>query len=188
MDDSQYTSPQTPAQPAPQQGQPAQPSQRPPLKIDNNLLIELGLGSLPQPEKSDLLKHIYETLEMRVGMRLADQMTNEQLDEFETYFNARDDAGAFRWLETNFPNYKDIVAEEFDKLKVEVGQNAPHILAASQQQAQMPPQTPVQPMEQPYQQPQQPPVDPSYPPQPQQPPVPPIPPQDQQPPQQPPAY
>ena len=103
------------------------------LKIDNNLLIELGLGGLPDAEKNSLLKHIYETLEMRVGMRLADQMTNQQLDEFEQYFEAKDDAGAFKWLESNFPNYKDIVQEEFDKLKAEVGQSAPQILGASGQ-------------------------------------------------------
>lgn len=103
------------------------------LKIDNNLLQELGLGGLPDAEKNSLLKHIYETLEMRVGMRLADQMSNQQLDEFEQYFEAKDDAGAFKWLEANFPNYKDIVQEEFDKLKAEVSQSAPHILAASQE-------------------------------------------------------
>lgn len=108
------------------------------LKIDNSLLQELGLGSLPDAEKNSLLKHIYETLEMRVGIRLADQMTNQQLDEFEQYFEAKDDAGAFKWLETNFPNYKDIVQEEFDKLKAEVGQSAPQILAASQAGAQAP--------------------------------------------------
>src|SRR5882757_4445503 len=101
------------------------------LKIDDNLLQQIGLGALPAEEKRGLLGHIYETLEMRVGMRLADQMSNEQLDEFEQYFEAKDDAGAFKWLETNFPNYKDIVNEEFEKLKTEVGQNAPHILSAS---------------------------------------------------------
>jgi predicted RNA-binding Zn ribbon-like protein len=105
-----------------------------PLRIDNNLLDELGLANLPAEEKANFLKHIYETLEMRVGMRLADQMTNEQLDEFETFYNAKDDAGAFRWLETNFPNYKDIVADEFQKLKGEIASSAPQILAASQQQ------------------------------------------------------
>lgn len=104
--------------------------QRNGLKIDDSLLQELGLGSLPQHEKTSLLKHIYETLEMRVGMRLADQMTNEQLDEFERFFNAQDDAGAFHWLETNFPNYKDIVADEFAKLKKEVAATVPQILAA----------------------------------------------------------
>ena len=118
------------------------------IKIDNDLLQQLGLASLPDAEKNSLLRHIYETLEMRVGMRLADQMSNEQLDEFEKYFDAKDDAGAFKWLETNFPNYKEIVQQEFDKLKVEVGQSAPQILAASQQaQQQMvaQPQQPVQP-------------------------------------------
>ena len=103
------------------------------LKIDNSLLVEIGLGDLPETEKNSFLKHIYETLEMRVGIRLADQMTNEQLDEFERYFEAKDDAGAFKWLETNFPNYKEIVQQEFDKLKAEVAQSAPQILSASQQ-------------------------------------------------------
>src|SRR5207253_686777 len=65
-------------------------------------------------------------------IRLADQMTNQQLDEFEKYFEAKDDAGAFKWLETNFPNYKEIVQQEFDKLKAEVTQTAPQILASSQ--------------------------------------------------------
>ena len=111
------------------------------LKIDNNLLQDIGLGDLPEVEKNGLLKHVYETLEMRVGMRLADQMTNEQLDEFERYFEAKDDAGAFKWLETNFPNYKDIVQEEFEKLKAEVAQAAPQIMAASQQA--LSPQAPV---------------------------------------------
>src|ERR1017187_7373519 len=102
------------------------------LKIDNSLLQEVGLGGLPDSEKNGFLKHIYETLEMRVGVRLADQMSNQQLDEFEKYFEAKDDAGAFQWLEINFPNYKDIVQQEFDKLKAEITQTAPQILAASQ--------------------------------------------------------
>ncbi len=137
------------------------------LKIDNSLLEEIGLGSLPEAEKNSFLKHVYETLEMRVGVRLADQMTNEQLDEFEKYFEAKDDAGAFKWLETNFPNYKDIVQQEFDKLKAEVAQTAPQILASSQAQASQPPQPPQQPAYQPPQ-PQ---------PQPQPQPMPPLPPQ-----------
>ena len=103
------------------------------IQINDNLLQEIGLGALPEAERRSLLNHIYETLELRVGMRLADQMTNEQLDEFERYFEAKDDKGAFTWLETNFPNYKDIVQQEFDKLKAEVAQSAPHILNASTQ-------------------------------------------------------
>ena len=47
------------------------------FKLDENLLIELGLGSLPPEEKNKMLAHIYETLEMRVGMKLAEQMSRE---------------------------------------------------------------------------------------------------------------
>ncbi len=113
------------------------------IKLDDNLLAELGLQSLPPEEKKNLLRHIYETLEMRVGTTLAQQMTDTQLDEFEGFINANDEAGALRWLETNFPNYKDVVAQEFEKLKAEVRQAAPQILASVQQMPQMP-QMPVQ--------------------------------------------
>lgn len=113
------------------------------FKLDNALLEELGLGSLPSEEKNRMLAHIYETLEMRVGMKLAEQMTNEQLDEFESFIDKNDEAGALKWLETNFPNYKQVVAEELEKLKGEVRSTAPQIVAAAQEAAvQQPPQIP----------------------------------------------
>ena len=101
------------------------------FKIDDNFLSELGLASLPQAEKEAIKHHIYDTLEMRVGMKLAQQMTNEQLDEFEAYINRKDEAGALKWLETNFPNYKQVVADELETLRQEVKVSAPQILAAS---------------------------------------------------------
>lgn len=123
------------------------------FKLNNDLLVELGLGDLPADEKNKMLKHIYETLEMRVGVRLANQMTDQQLDEFEAFINKDDQDGALRWLETNFPNYKDVVAEELDSLKNEIRQVSPQIVASAganpqqapppQQQTQYPP-TPSQ--------------------------------------------
>ncbi len=103
------------------------------FKLDDNLLQELGLGTLPTEDKRVMLGHIYETLEMRVGMTLAQQMTNEQLDEFEAFIDSNDEAGALKWLETNFPNYKEVVATELEKLKNEIKETAPQIVAASQQ-------------------------------------------------------
>ena len=103
------------------------------FKLDNALLEELGLGALPAEEKNRMLGHIYETLEMRVGMKLAEQMTNEQLDEFESYIDKNDEAGALKWLESNFPNYKQVVADELEKLKAEIKVSSAQIVAASQQ-------------------------------------------------------
>ena len=124
------------------------------FKLDNQLLIDLGLGSLPPEEKNRMLGHIYETLEMRVGMKLAEQMTDAQLDEFEGFIDRNDEPGALKWLETNFPNYKQVVADELEKLKTEIKASAPQILAAAQQAAaagQMQPAAtqPQQPIDQP---------------------------------------
>jgi len=102
------------------------------FKLDDNLLQELGLGTLPAVEKNKMLSHIYETLEMRVGMKLAEQMSNEQLDEFESYIDRNDEPGALKWLEANFPGYKQVVADELEKLKIEIRSAAPQIVAASQ--------------------------------------------------------
>lgn len=125
------------------------------FKLDNQLLVELGLGSLPADEKNKMLAHIYETLEMRVGMKLAEQMTDAQLDEFEGFIDRNDEAGALKWLETNFPNYKQVVADELEKLKGEIKSTAPQIMAAAQaatqqapapQQPQMPDQSQQPPL------------------------------------------
>lgn len=103
------------------------------FKLDDNFLTEIGLGALPPAEKNKMLGHIYETLEMRVGMKLAEQMSNEQLDEFESFIDKNDEPGALKWLETNFPDYKQVVADELEKLKAEIKTAAPQILAASLQ-------------------------------------------------------
>ena len=113
------------------------------IKLDDNLLTELGLAALPAEEKRALLKQIYETLEMRVGTTLARQMTDAQLDEFEGFITRNDEQGALQWLESNFPNYKEVVSQEFEVLKGEVRQAAPQILSSvttHHQQPQAPPQ------------------------------------------------
>lgn len=145
------------------------------FKLDDNLLRELGLGELPAQEKNRMLAHIYETLEMRVGMKLAQGMSDDQLREFEQLMPLEHDSieikkdkeqQALRWLETNFPDYKKVVADELEKLKNEIKEAAPQILASSQQDqanAHTQPQSnqeilpQQQQPEQPYQPPQAPP-------------------------------
>lgn len=104
------------------------------IKIDEDLLNSLGLGSLPVDDKNKMLAHIYETLELRVGMTLAKQMTDDQLDEFEALIDNDDQEGALKWLESNFPNYKQVVADELEKLKLEIKDQAAQILENSKDQ------------------------------------------------------
>ncbi len=108
------------------------------FKLDDNLLKELGLGALPPQEKNVMLRHIYDSLEMRVGKRLASQMSPQQLEEFEGFVERNDDAGSLKWLETNFPDYKQVVSDELDRLKSEIKAAAPQIVAESQRSQQPP--------------------------------------------------
>jgi hypothetical protein len=104
------------------------------LKLDNTLLDELGLGGLPEDQKRAMLQHIYETLELRVGTNLANQMTDQQLEEFEKFIDDGGDANqdqALQWLEANLPHYKQVVNEVFEALKLEVREMAPQLMAAS---------------------------------------------------------
>lgn len=115
------------------------------FQLDDNLLRELGLGDLPAAEKNKMLAHIYETLELRVGMKLAEQMSDAQLDEFEGFIDRNDEAGALKWLETNFPDYKQVVADELEKLKAEIKQQAPAIMQATMAEGQNNPPATEQP-------------------------------------------
>ena len=88
--------------------------------LDDKFLEEVGLGSLQAAEKQELLARLHATLEMRVGMRLTDGMSDAQLDEFEALINKQDQAATAQWLATNVPNYQQLVAEELEKLKTEL--------------------------------------------------------------------
>jgi hypothetical protein len=98
------------------------------FSLDDDFLQSLGLGSLPDDQKQAFLQHLYEELELRVGTRLSEGMSDDQLAAFEKLIDNNDEQGALKWLETNRPNYKDVVAEELEKLKTEVAGNRDKIL------------------------------------------------------------
>jgi hypothetical protein len=75
---------------------------------------------------------LYPELEQRVGERLSIGMSDSQLNEFEALVDAEDQEGATRWLTTHVPRYREIVAEESDRLIREAvdwfaRQTAPHL-------------------------------------------------------------
>ena len=105
--------------------------EHPKIILNEALLVELGLGTLPAERKTAMLRYIYEQLELRVGIELADQMSHEQLDEFNAIMEAKDNAGAFRWLQTNFPEYRRTVHGQFAMLKGELRTAGPSLLDTS---------------------------------------------------------
>ena len=77
------------------------------IKLNEDFLKELGLGELPPAERQKMLSHIYETLEMRVGMKLASGMSDAQLDEFEGFINGADASKATTYLDTQKTGWRE---------------------------------------------------------------------------------
>lgn len=94
------------------------------IKLDITVLDEVGLGDLPEEEKKKLFETFVETLELNVGTVLSEKMTDQQLEDFMKLVNANQQEEAKNWLEANAPNYKEVVAQELEKLKSDMKTNA----------------------------------------------------------------
>ncbi len=57
------------------------------IKIDENFLSEVGLADMPADEKAAFLAHAQEELEVRVGQKMSDGLTVDQLMEFDGIMN-----------------------------------------------------------------------------------------------------
>ena len=74
------------------------------FQLDDNFLQDLGLGSLPDDQKRAFLQHIYDELELRVGTRLSDGLSDAQLQEFEAIIDHKE-AEVNAWIEQYVPNF-----------------------------------------------------------------------------------
>jgi hypothetical protein len=180
----QQQTPSYPQQPAPQIQQPVspivnqpQPSQQAagnqsPPQLNDELLVSLGLGAMPQADRLEFLEHTRKNLELNVGMKIYEKLQPQQLQEFEGLMPVEDEQGtpivspeqafancnnwlnlnmpgwqqqpnfapyasdpsaisslaSMLWLQRNFPNYRDVVAEELNKIIEEIKNNASSIL------------------------------------------------------------
>ncbi len=53
------------------------------IKFDEKFLEEAGLGSMPEDQKQEFLQHIQEQLELRVGEKMSENMSVDQMEEFD---------------------------------------------------------------------------------------------------------
>lgn len=86
------------------------------ITLTPDLLWDIGFRSLTQAQVNDALDEMYETLELRVGMRFAERMDDNQLASFERIIDGRNEQRALDWLQKNFPHYQDVVRDEFEHL------------------------------------------------------------------------
>lgn len=74
------------------------------FRLDDQFLKDIGLDGLPDEQKKPFLQHIYSELELRVGTRLSDGLSDSQLEEFEKIID-RDEEKIQSWLAEHAPTY-----------------------------------------------------------------------------------
>lgn len=98
------------------------------ITFDHELLVRLGLGQLHGDEAAEMLSLLQETLQDRVGGRIADRCSDSELAELEAAVEAGE-AEASEWLDRHAPDHREVVREEFDALCAEVAAVAEVMLA-----------------------------------------------------------
>ena len=76
------------------------------FQLDDKFLEDVGLGNLPDDQKQAFLDHFREQLELRVGTRLSEGLSDAQLEEFEAFIDRKDDV-VRGWLTRNVPTYQE---------------------------------------------------------------------------------
>lgn len=84
------------------------------FRLDDQFLKDIGLDGLPEEQKKPFLQHIYSELELRVGTRLSDGLSDAQLEEFEQIIDRKEDK-IHEWLAVHAPNYQQEAG--FEKLQ-----------------------------------------------------------------------
>jgi hypothetical protein len=91
------------------------------FQLDDQFLQDVGLGSLPDDQKQAFLQHIYSELELRVGTKLSEGLSDEQMAEFEAFID-RDAETVEQWFGSHLPNYAD--QQDYQQLKAGAPESA----------------------------------------------------------------
>lgn len=85
------------------------------FQLDDNFLQQVGLGSLPEDQKQAFLAYFREQLELRVGTKLSEGLSDAQLSEFEAFID-RNMEVTNQWVATNAADYQN--DQVYQRLKV----------------------------------------------------------------------
>jgi hypothetical protein len=98
------------------------------FQFDDSFLESVGLKSLTAEQKQSLMQHIMSELEMRVGTKLSEGLSDRELSEFEKFGSNSQEA--FDWLVKHRPNFAQIVSGEIVKIQKETANNKDQLLAS----------------------------------------------------------
>lgn len=74
------------------------------FKFDNRFLDSVGLTDLQESQKEAFLQYAQDQLEIRIGEKMSENLTNDELDEFENIID--NDADTIQGLLGSYGDYK----------------------------------------------------------------------------------
>ena len=74
------------------------------MRIDDVFMEEVGLNEMPDGERQAFMDHAEEELEVRVGHAVSQELSAEQLRDFE---EIEEGGQAAAWLKINVPNFRE---------------------------------------------------------------------------------
>ena len=83
------------------------------FQFDESFLEQVGLSNMPQEQKDNFLQYAQDQLEVRIGEKMSEDLSEEQLDEFEKIID-NDQETVQKWL-AQLGDYQN--DETFIKLK-----------------------------------------------------------------------
>ncbi|MFP4022255.1 MAG: DUF5663 domain-containing protein [Candidatus Paceibacterota bacterium] len=89
----------------------------------NDLLEEFDLKNLPEEAQSRILQAMTETLLKKITLRVLEELSEEERDEFEKVREQEDAEKTENFLREKLPNYDEILEEVVSDFKKEMKEN-----------------------------------------------------------------
>lgn len=99
------------------------------FQLDDKFLQDVGLADLPEDQKQAFLQHIYSELELRVGTKLSEGMSEDQLAQFEAFVD-QDEQKVVAWFERYLPNYQEL--PDFQSLRASAPADVSQVVLLSE--------------------------------------------------------
>jgi len=103
------------------------------FEINDDFLKDIGIFTMPEPARGTLVGNIEKMIQNKINIRLAEDLSDEKVDEIERISTSLDDAKW--WLGENLPRYEG--TKEYELFKQQVTDGDPIMLFAQTKWLQM---------------------------------------------------
>ncbi len=113
--------------------------------FNDQFFADLGLASASPETKTKLTQQLGDLTQQRLSLRLADELSDEQLDKYEEISSSQGDNAAHDYVRSQLPHFDQIVNEVAAEVKTEFVANLSELLATNEDESDQPPASDVPP-------------------------------------------